>query len=62
MQQARNCPPVVVITGSAEDSDRERAFALGAVAYFIKPNGLVHMTHFAQELKESWLAPLSRPA
>jgi len=58
-QSPRNCPPVVVLSGSNEDSDKERALALGAVAYFVKPTGLVHMTHFAHELKETWLAPLS---
>lgn len=60
-QPRRNCPPVVVLSGSAEDSDKERAFALGAVAYCVKPTGLEHMIHFAHELKENWLAPLSQP-
>jgi CheY-like chemotaxis protein len=56
-----NCPPVVVLSGSPEQSDKERAFGLGAAAYFVKPSGLEHMIHLAQELKDTWLAPLSRP-
>ena len=61
-QPPPNCPPVVVLSGSVEESDKERALALGAAAYFVKPGGLDHMIHFAQELKDTWLAPLSRPA
>ena len=60
-QPQLNCPPVVVLSGSAEDSDKERALGLGAVAYFVKPPGLEQMVHLAHEWKESWLAPLNHP-
>ena len=39
-QPQLNCPPVVVLSGSAEDSDKEHALGLGAIAYFVKPPGL----------------------
>jgi CheY-like chemotaxis protein len=61
-QPAAHCPPVVVLSGSAEESDKERALSLGAAAYFVKPSGLDHMIHFALELKHTWLAILSPPA
>ena len=61
-QPPPNCAPVIVLSGSVEDSDKERALSLGAAAYFVKPSGLDHMIHLAQELKRTWLAPLSRPA
>ena len=38
-QSPRTRPPVVVLSGSIEDSDKERAMGLGAVAYFVKPSG-----------------------
>jgi CheY-like chemotaxis protein len=60
-QPASNRPPVVVLSGSYEDSDKERALALGAGAYFKKPAGMDKMVRIAQELKDRWLAPLSRP-
>ena len=60
-QPQLNCPPVVVLSGSAEDSDKERALGLGAVAYFVKPPGLDQMVHLAHELKQNWLTPLSHP-
>ena len=60
-QPQLNCPPVVVLSGSAEDSDKEHALGLGAVGYFVKPPGLEQMVRLAHELKESWLAPLSHP-
>ena len=54
-------PPVVVLSGSFEDSDQERALVLGAAAYFKKPAGMNNMIRVAHQLKETWLAPLSRP-
>ena len=60
-QPQLNCPPVVVLSGSAEDSDKERALGLGAVAYFVKPPGLDQMVHLAHQLNENWLAPLNHP-
>jgi CheY-like chemotaxis protein len=60
-QPQLNCPPVVVLSGSAEDSDKEHALRLGAVGYFVKPPGLEQMVRLAHEWKESWLAPLSHP-
>jgi CheY-like chemotaxis protein len=58
-QRQLNWPPVVVLSGSAEDSDRERALGLGAIAYFVKPPGLEQMVHLAHKLKENWLALLA---
>ncbi len=60
-QPQLNCPPVVVLSGSAEDSDKERAFGLGAIAYFVKPPGLEQVVQLAHELKRSWLTALSQP-
>lgn len=54
--------PVVVLSSSASESDKERSLQLGAQAYFTKPpdfNGLVRL---ANELKQSWLAAAGLPA
>ena len=52
-------PAVVVLSGSFEDSDQQRALALGAAAYYKKPAGLDKMVHITQQLKNAWL---TRPA
>ncbi|HEX3720459.1 MAG TPA: response regulator [Verrucomicrobiae bacterium] len=37
-EQTFSCPvPVVVVSGSDQEEDRERARSLGAAAYFVKP-------------------------
>jgi CheY-like chemotaxis protein len=56
-QPPLNRPPVVVISGSFEESDKARALSLGAVAYFKKPAGMDEMIQLAQQLKAAWLAP-----
>lgn len=50
--------PIVVFSSSAQPSDRERAAALGANDYVVKPSELDHLVAFARSLKETWLGPV----
>ena len=58
-QSAPHRPPVVVLSGSNEDSDKKRALGLGAAGYFKKPAGMGPMSQLARKLKETWLPPLT---
>ena len=46
---------VIVFSSSNRQADREAAEALGADAYFVKPNRFNNWIAMANELKTSWL-------
>ena len=47
--------PVVMYSNSDQPSDVERARALGAHAYCLKPSGLQHLVQFMRRLYNAWL-------
>ncbi len=47
--------PIVVMSSSNQESDVERAMALGAAAYQVKSGDLQHLLAFARNLREKWL-------
>ena len=49
--------PVVVLSASVIEGDRQRCAQLGADAFFVKPTGLDGLVALARELKSSWLTP-----
>jgi two-component system response regulator len=53
--------PVVVLTASREDEDRERSYALGANAYLRKPVDFSEFARAAETLAMFWLV-LNEPA
>ncbi len=53
--------PVLVLSASVAESDKELSLKLGARAFFVKPAGLHGLIAFARELKDSWLAQTSQP-
>lgn len=46
---------VVMLTSSASDSDIERAYALGANGYLVKPLQLADLAAIVQAIKDFWL-------
>lgn len=53
--------PVVVLTGSGQRSDVDRAFDLGANSYLVKPVGLDALTEMMKTLNLYWLLLNERP-
>lgn len=56
--------PVVVLTSSADEADREKALRLGASEYRIKPAKPKELVRILQQLHDRWLAdqpPLFNP-
>jgi CheY-like chemotaxis protein len=47
--------PVVVLTSSPDEADRQRAHQLGAVDYLVKPDSLQGLVKLMQDLRERWL-------
>ena len=47
--------PVIMYSNSDQPSDVERARALGAHAYCVKPSGLEHLIKFVRKLYHSWV-------
>jgi CheY-like chemotaxis protein len=47
--------PIVVMSSSNQESDVERATALGAAAYQVKSGDLQFLVAFARDLREKWL-------
>jgi CheY-like chemotaxis protein len=53
--------PVVVLSASVAESDKERALRSGAGAFFVKPPDLAGWVALASELHRSWLTPVRQP-
>ena len=47
--------PIVVMSSSNQESDVQRAMALGAAAYHVKSGDLQYLLAFARDLHEKWL-------
>jgi CheY-like chemotaxis protein len=47
--------PIVVMSSSNQESDVQRAMALGAAAYHVKSGDLQYLLAFARGLHEKWL-------
>lgn len=52
--------PVILLTTSDEQSDMERARALGASRYYCKPLGFDSFARLLQQISQDWL-PLAEP-
>ena len=46
---------VVVLTSSKQDSDIERAYALGANSYLVKPPDVQQLVAMVKKIKEYWM-------
>jgi CheY-like chemotaxis protein len=53
--------PVIVISGSENPSDRQRALALGADSYRIKPAGLPGWVTIVKDIAARWLGAHPEP-
>jgi CheY-like chemotaxis protein len=47
--------PVIILTTSAEASDVERAYCLGANAYLVKPANMSELTNILKAFKAFWV-------
>jgi two-component system, response regulator len=47
--------PVVVLTSSVEDSDRETSYILGADNFFVKPMDFQEFTRIIRQISSKWL-------
>ena len=47
--------PVVMLSGSAQPSDIERAYRLGAGGFLVKPASLEELSRMMQSVKDFWL-------
>jgi CheY-like chemotaxis protein len=48
--------PLVVLSSSSDDSDREKARLMGAKEYFVKPHSLLDLVKIIQDLADRWLS------
>lgn len=48
--------PVIVFTSSDQQSDRDKAAALGATDYIVKPGKMETLVEFVRDLKRRWPA------
>lgn len=53
--------PMVVLTTSASQGDVDRAYALGAAGYVVKPSNIDDFTHYMQRLVSYWFSLVKRP-
>jgi DNA-binding response OmpR family regulator len=53
-------PPVVVLSGSDRESDRQRALELGAQQYVVKPLGFDAFVDTVTGIVERWVKPLHK--
>jgi DNA-binding response OmpR family regulator len=51
----------VVLSDSSAECDKDRARALGAAEYFVKPDGLTGLIELIPRLETIWLHTLSAP-
>ena len=49
--------PIIVMTASNRQADIQKAMALGATAYQVKPGSFHYLVGVARELRELWLNP-----
>ena len=54
-------PPAVIFTTSTQETDRERALALGAREYVVKPTDFKQLAEIATRLRDRWLDDSARP-
>jgi len=47
--------PIIVMSGSNQESDIARAMALGAAAYQVKPSDFDYLVAVAREVRARWL-------
>lgn len=56
-QPALHAIPVVVLTGSDETRDHQKAYALGARSYLVKPPQAEHIIQFMESMRSYWGRP-----
>jgi CheY-like chemotaxis protein len=47
--------PVIVLTASKQSPDIERAYALGANSYLVKPSSFLELVEMVKQLEKYWL-------
>jgi CheY-like chemotaxis protein len=47
--------PIVVLTSSDQERDREKAMSLGAAGFCVKPGGIQKLTDLVREIHGRWL-------
>jgi CheY-like chemotaxis protein len=52
--------PVIVLSGSDNPADVDRAHSLGAKSYFVKPSGIEGLVEVSRMLRDQWMS-LSAP-
>ncbi|WP_083651538.1 response regulator [Vreelandella massiliensis] len=67
LQHAKQRPefspiPVVILTTSVSQSDIDRAYALGAAGYLVKPTGIDEFSQHIQQLTAYWFGLVRRPS
>jgi chemotaxis family two-component system response regulator Rcp1 len=55
-------PPVIVLTASDREADKQRAMALGARDYVVKPRGLYEFIGAVHSIVERWESEVSAQA
>lgn len=61
-QPAFECMPVVVLTSSKVDRDMQKAYALGANSFLVKPSDSTELVAMVKSLADYWLVFNSVPA
>lgn len=56
-QDAQHDLPIIVLSSASQESDIQRAMALGATAYRVKPADFYYLVTVARELRDHWLKP-----
>jgi|SRR3954468_4856577 CheY-like chemotaxis protein len=59
-QPALKSLPVIVLSSSNLQIDKEKAQALGALEYLVKPNNPAELVQVVEQLKQKWLTPAHR--
>jgi CheY-like chemotaxis protein len=54
--------PIIVLSSSGLETDVQRALALGADAYRIKPSGFHYLVEVAREMANKWLGKSAGPS
>jgi two-component system, response regulator len=50
-----SCIPIIVLTSSTEDRDRDESYRLGANDYICKPTALFEFVEIVKKIKIKWL-------